>query len=57
MKKKVGIIESLKQAKTVKEVNELSKKLETYDQVSIKTVRKFAKISRRKRTKFRSSNK
>ena len=47
-KKQVGIIESLKQAETVKKVNELAKKLETYDQVSAKTVRKFTKISRKK---------
>ena len=48
MKKKLGIIESLKQADTVKKVNELAKKLETYDQASAKTVRKFTKISRKK---------
>ena len=47
-KKQVGIIESLKQAETVKKVNELAKKLETYDQVSAKTVRKFTKISKKK---------
>ena len=47
-KKQVGIIESLKQAETVKKVNELAKKLETYDQVSAKTVRKFTKVSRKK---------
>ena len=48
MKKQVGIIETLKAAKTVKQVNELAKKLETYDQVSAKTVRKFTKISKKK---------
>ena len=48
MKKKLGFIESLKQADTVKKVNELAKKLETYDQVSAKTVRKFTKISKKK---------
>ena len=57
MKKKVGIIESLKQAKTEKEVVSLTKKISKFNQVSDKTVRKFSKISRRKRAKFRSSNK
>ena len=57
MKKKVGIIESLKAAKTEKEVVSLTKKISKFDQVSDKTVRKFSKISRRKRAKFRSSNK
>ena len=47
-KKKVGIIETLKAATTVKQVNELAKKLETYDQVSAKTVRKFTKVSKKK---------
>ena len=61
MKKKVGIIESLKQAKTEKEVVSLTKKISKWsEQVpgpSDKTLRKFTKISRRKRAKFRSSNK
>ena len=57
MKKKLGIIESLKQAKTEKEVVSLTKKISKFNQVSDKTVRKFSKISRRKRAKFRSSNK
>ena len=56
-KKKLGIIETLKAAKTEKEVVELTKKISKFDQVSDKTVRKFSKISRRKRAKFRSSNK
>ena len=57
MKKKLGIIETLKAAKTEKEVVSLTKKISKFDQVSDKTVRKFSKISRRKRAKFRSSNK
>ena len=57
MKKKLGIIETLKAAKTEKEVVSLTKKISEFDQVSDKTVRKFSKISRRKRAKFRSSNK
>ena len=57
MMKQVGIIESLKAAKTEKEVVELTKKISKFDQVSDKTLRKFSKISRRKRAKFRSSNK
>ena len=56
-KKKLGIIETLKAAKTEKEVVELTKKISKFDQVSDKTLRKFSKISRRKRAKFRSSNK
>jgi len=56
-KKKLGIIETLKAAKTEKEVVELTKKISKFDQVSDKTVRKFSKISRRKRAKFRISNK
>ena len=52
MKKKVGIIETLKAATTVKQVNELAKKFETYDQVSAKTVRKFTKISKKKRAEI-----
>ena len=57
MKKKLGIIETLKAAKTEKEVVSLTKKISEFDQVSDKTVRKFSKISRRKRAKFRRSNK
>ena len=57
MKKKLGIIETLKAAKTEKQVVSLTKKISKFDQVSDKTVRKFSKISRRKRAKFRSSNK
>ena len=55
-KKKLGIIERLKAAKTEKEVAELTKKLATYDQVSDKTVRKFSKIQRRLRAQFRKKN-
>jgi len=57
MKKKLGIIETLKAAKTEKEVVSLTKKISKFNQVSDKTVRKFSRISRRKRAKFRSSNK
>ena len=52
-KKKLGIIEKLKAAKTEKEVAELTNKLTTYDQASDKTVRKFSKIQRRKRAQLR----
>tara|TARA_R100000008_G_C3550967_1_gene150386 strand:- start:67 stop:243 length:177 start_codon:yes stop_codon:yes gene_type:complete len=57
MKKQVGIIESLKAAKTEKEVVELTKKLATYDQASDKTVRKFSKIQRKKRSQLRKKKK
>ena len=57
MKKKLGIIESLKAAKTEKEVAELTNKLTTYDQASDKTVRKFSKIQRRKRAQLRKKKK
>ena len=57
MKKKVGIIESLKAAKTEKEVVELTKKISEFDQVSDKTVRKFSKIQRRKRAQLRKKKK
>ena len=50
---KKGIIETLKAAKTEKEVVELTKKISEFDQVSAKTVRKFSKIQRRKRAQFR----
>ena len=56
-KKQVGIIETLKAAKTEKEVVELTKKISEFEQVSDKTARKFSRISRRKRAKFRRSNK
>ena len=56
-KKKLGIIESLKAAKTEKEVAELTNKLTTYDQASDKTVRKFSKIQRRKRAELRKKKK
>ena len=51
--KKKGIIETLKAAKTESEVVKLTKKISEFDQVSEKTVRKFTRISRRKRAKFR----
>jgi len=53
MKTKKGIIETLKAATSEKEVVELTKKISKFDQVSDKTVRKFTRISRRKRAKFR----
>ena len=52
-KKKEGIIETLKAAKTEKEVVELTKKISEFDQVSDKTVRKFSKIQRKKRAQLR----
>ena len=56
MKKKLGIIETLKAATTVKQVNELAKKLETYDQVSAKTVRKFTRVSKKKRAEIKKKS-
>ena len=56
MKKKLGIIETLKAVKTVKQVNELAKKLETYDQVSAKTVRKFTRVSKKKRAEIKKKS-
>jgi hypothetical protein len=56
MKKKKGIIETLKAATSEKEVVKLTKKIAGFDQVSDKTVRKFTRISRRKRAKFRKEN-
>ena len=56
MKKKLGIIETLKAAKTEKEVVELTKKISEFDQVSDKTVRKFSKIQRKKRAQLRKKN-
>ena len=53
MKKKLGIIETLKAAKTEREVVELTKKISEFDQVSDKTVRKFSKIQRKKRAQLR----
>ena len=51
-----GIIETLKAAKTEKEVVELTKKISEFDQVSDKTVRKFSKIQRRKRAQLRKKD-
>ena len=56
MKKKLGIIETLKAAKTEKEVVELTKKISEFDQVSDKTVRKFSKIQRKKRAQLRKKD-
>ena len=53
MKKKKGIIETLKAATSEAEVVELTKKIVGFDQVSEKTLRKFSRIQRRKRAKFR----
>ena len=53
MKKKLGIIETLKAAETEKEVVELTKKISKFEWVSDKTIRKFSKIQRRKRAQFR----
>ena len=55
-KKKLGIIETLKAAKTEKEVVELTKKISEFDQVSDKTVRKFSKIQRKKRAQLRKKD-
>ena len=56
-KKKLGIIEALKAAKTEKEVAELTKKINEFDQVSDKTIRKFSKIQRGLRAQFRKKKK
>ena len=56
MMKQVGIIESLKAAKTEKEVVELTKKISEFDQVPDKTVRKFSKIQRKKRAQLRKKD-
>ena len=53
MKTKKGIIETLKAATSEEEVVKLTKKISKFDQVSDKTIRKFTRISRRKRAKFR----
>ena len=55
MKKKKGIIETLKVATSEGEVVELTKKIAGFDQVSEKTIRKFTRISRRMRAKFRKN--
>ena len=55
MKKKKGIIETLKAATSEAEVVELTKKIAGFDQVSEKTIRKFTRISRRMRAKFRKN--
>ena len=62
MKKKVGIIESLKAAKTEKEVAELTKEIGKWSSEQVpgpsdKTVRKFSKIQRRKRAQLRKKKK
>jgi hypothetical protein len=50
-----GIIETLKAATAEEEVAVLCKMLEGYKYASPKTVRKFAKIMRRKRAQFRKN--
>ena len=57
MKTKKGIIETLKAATSEAEVVKLTKKISKFDQVSDKTIRKFTRIARRKRAKFRGSHK
>ena len=52
-----GIIETLRAATSEEEVDELTKKVETYDQVSVKTMRKFARIQRGMRAKFKKAHK
>ena len=54
---KLGIIETLKAAKTEKEVVTLTKKIAEYEQVSDKTIRRFTKILRQQRAKFRRLHK
>ena len=61
MKKKLGIIERLKAAKTEKEVAELTKEIGKWSSEQVpgpsdKTVRKFSKIQRRLRAQFRKKN-
>mgnify|MGYP001248898452 CR=1 FL=1 len=53
MKKKKGIIETLRAATSEKEIAKLTKRLGGYDYASPKTLRKFIKISRAKRAKLR----
>ena len=55
--KKKGIIETLKAASTENEVVELTKKISKFEWAADKTLRKFTKIARRKRVKFRTSHK
>jgi hypothetical protein len=52
MKKKKGIIETLKAAESKEETIALTKKFSKYDYASLKTARKFARILRKKRLEF-----
>ena len=52
-KKKLGIIERLKQAKTIVEVTKLTKEAEDYENIDPKTLRKFTKISKKKRAEIK----
>jgi hypothetical protein len=55
-KKKLGIIERLKQAKTIVEVTKLTKEAEDYENIDPKTLRKFAKISKKKRAEIKKKS-
>ena len=55
-KKKLGIIERLKQAKTIVEVTKLTKEAEDYEHIDPKTLRKFAKISKKKRAEIKKKS-
>jgi len=52
-KKKLGIIETVKTAKTENELMNLATKLEGYKYASTKTIRKFLKIVKRKRVQLK----
>jgi hypothetical protein len=54
-KKKLGIIERLKQAKTLVEITKLTKEAESYEHIDSKTVRKFTKISKKKIAQIKKS--
>ena len=56
MAKTKGIIEALRAANSEEEVESLTEMIKEYEQVSEKTMRKFAKISRSKRAKFRKKS-
>ena len=47
-----GIIETLKAAVSVEEVQALTEKIQQFNWASDKTLRKFQKIARRKRSQF-----
>ena len=53
MKKKLGIIETVKTAKTENELVNLATKLEGYEYASLKTIRKFLRIVQRRRVQFK----